>query len=90
MIIVDAMNHINTNRLEIDKNMTKPHEKTSKHLKYVKERNKKVHKMNKNMVSVLSNLSFAMCHAFIKVQLQMPPPIIMSESMFDYLASLNN
>ncbi len=90
MIIVDAMNHINTNRLEIDKNMTKPHEKTFKHLKYVKERNKKVHKMNKNMVSVLSNLSFAMCHAFIKVQLQMPPPIIISESMFDDLASLNS
>ncbi len=90
MIIVDAMNQINTNQLEIDKNMTKRHEKTFKHLKYVKKRSKKVHKMNKNMVSVLSNLSFAMYHAFIKVQLQMPPPIIMFESLSDDLASLNS
>jgi hypothetical protein len=87
---MDAMNHINTNQLEIDKNVTKPHEKTFKHLKYVKEINKKVHKMNKNMVSVLSKLNYAMYHAFIKVQLQMPPRIIMFESLSDDLALLNS
>jgi hypothetical protein len=34
-------------------------------LKYLKERDKKVHEASQNMVSVLSNMSVAMCHAFI-------------------------
>jgi hypothetical protein len=59
-------------RVAADKNMTKFHEKTYKlHLKYLKERDRKVYKMNKNMVSVLANLSFAMCQTFIKDQIQM-------------------
>lgn len=32
--------------------------------------------MNKNMVYVLSNLSMGMCHAFIKDQATMPPPMV--------------
>jgi hypothetical protein len=51
-IIMDAMDHINTNPFEIHKNKTKFHEMTFKHFKYLKERNKKVHKMNNNMVKV--------------------------------------
>jgi hypothetical protein len=63
-------------QLEIDKNRTKSREKTFKqHLKYLKERDKKPYKMNKNMVNVLTNLNFVMCHAFINYQTQMPPLI---------------
>jgi hypothetical protein len=32
--------------------------------------------MNKNTVYVLSNLNMAMCHAFIKDQTMMPPPMV--------------
>jgi hypothetical protein len=39
-------------------------------LKYFKERNKYIFKMN-NMVAVLSNLSTTMCHAFIFDKSQM-------------------
>jgi hypothetical protein len=53
LIIMDAMDHINTNQFEVDKNKTKFHEKTFKHFKYyLKEKDKKVHKMNNNMVRV--------------------------------------
>jgi len=34
-------------------------------LHYLKTRYKRVHQMNSNLVNVLSNLSTAMCHAFI-------------------------
>ncbi len=45
------MDRINTNQFEIHEN--KAHEKTFKHFKYyLKERDKKVHKMNNNMVRV--------------------------------------
>jgi len=44
LIIIDAMDHINTNQFQIDKNKTKSHEKTFKHFKYyLEERDKKVH-----------------------------------------------
>jgi hypothetical protein len=43
----------------------------------------KVHKMTKNMVSMLSNLSIAMCHAFIKDQNLLPLLI----NLFDYLSN---
>ncbi len=36
--------------------------------------------MTKNMVSMLSNLSVTMCHAFIKDYNMMPPPI----NLFNY------
>jgi hypothetical protein len=69
------------NSLEIDKNKTKFHEKTFKqHLKYLKERDKKLYTMNKNMVNVLTNISSMMYHACIKDQTQMPPPINSFES----------
>ncbi len=35
----------------------------------------KIHKTNQNMVNVLSNLSIAMCHAFICDKTFMPPPL---------------
>jgi hypothetical protein len=64
---VDAMDRINSIQLDIDKNITKMQEKTLKqHLKYLKEQGKKVHKVNKNIVNILSSLSMAMCHAQIK------------------------
>jgi hypothetical protein len=48
---MDAIDHINTNQFEIDKNKTKSHEKTFKHFKYyLKDRIKKVHELNNNMV----------------------------------------
>jgi hypothetical protein len=40
-------------------------------LKYLKEKNKKIFKMNNNMVIVLSNLRITMCHAFIGDEIQM-------------------
>ncbi len=49
---MDAMDHINTNQFEIDKNKTKSHEMTFKPFKYLTKEDKKVHKMNNNMVRV--------------------------------------
>jgi hypothetical protein len=46
--------------------------------------------MNKNVVSVLSNFNPTTCHAIIKNQLQMPPPINMFESSFNDLSLPNN
>ncbi len=90
-VIVNAMDHINIRQLEIDKNKTKFHDKTFKqHLKYLKEKDKKAYKMNKNMASVLINLSFVMYHAFIKDQTQMPLPINISKLSFDEQPLLNN
>jgi hypothetical protein len=40
------------------------------------------------MVRAWSNLKYVMCHAFIKEQSQMPPPI-MFKSSYDDLALLN-
>jgi len=39
--------------------------------------------MNKNKVNVLSNLSIAMCHVFIKDKAQMPSLVNLFESSFD-------
>jgi hypothetical protein len=46
--------------------------------------------MNKNMVNVLSSLNSTMCHAFIKDQSQMLPPINISKSFSNDLALPNN
>jgi hypothetical protein len=63
---------------------------TFKHFKYyLKEKDKKVHKINNNMVKVWSNLNYVICHAFIKEQSQTPPPIMLKSSSDD-LALLNN
>lgn len=60
---MDVMDHINLVQLDIDK--SKQHN-FEEHLGYLKERDRKAHKMTKNMVSVLSNLSVAMCYASSK------------------------
>jgi hypothetical protein len=36
--------------------------------------------MNKSLVTILSNLNMAMCHAFITNQTFMPPPIALLNS----------
>jgi len=88
---VTIVDFINISQLEIDKNKTKSCEKTFKHpFKYLKERDKKAYKMNKNMVSVLSSLNSTMCHALIKYQSQMLPPINISKSFSNDLALPNN
>jgi hypothetical protein len=46
--------------------------------------------MNKNVLSVLSNFNSITYHAFIKNQLQMPPPINMFEPSSNDLALPNN
>jgi hypothetical protein len=60
------MDHMNITHMEIEKKRMTVHGRTFKEcLKYLKERIKKVHKASQDMVSVLSNMSVAMCHAFI-------------------------
>jgi len=72
-VLVDAMDQINSTHIDLYKNMTKYTDNNFKeHLKYLKDKDKKTHKMNKQMVNVLSNLSITMCHAFIKDQSLMP------------------
>jgi hypothetical protein len=46
--------------------------------------------MSKNVVNVLANFNYAMCHVFIKDQIQMPPPINISRLSFDEHPLLNN
>ncbi len=47
-VLVDAMDQLNSIQLDIDKNITKMQEKTLKqYLKYLKEQNKKAHKIKK-------------------------------------------
>jgi hypothetical protein len=51
------------------------------HMQYPKTKDTKVHRMNKNLVTVLSNFNTTMCHTFITNQAtHMPPPI----TMFDF------
>jgi len=62
---MDAMDWIDLVQLNIDKNNTKYQDKKFKeHFKYLKEINKKTHKINKHMMNVLSNFIIVMCHAF--------------------------
>jgi hypothetical protein len=51
---------------------------------------KKAHKMNKQMVNVLSNLNTVMCHVFSKVQSLMPQKVNISYSNFDEQTMVNN
>jgi hypothetical protein len=91
MIFMDAMDYINTSQLEIDKNRTKFHKSIFKqHFKYLKERDKKTYKMNKSIVNVISNFNFAMCHVFIRDQLQMFLLINIFKSSSNDLALLKN
>jgi hypothetical protein len=45
--------------------------------------NKKVHKMGKNMVTILLNLNIIMCHAFIKDQSNTPPLLDILNCSYD-------
>jgi hypothetical protein len=72
-VLVDAMDQINSTHIDLYKNMTKYMDNNFKeHLTYLKDKDKKTHKMNKQMVNVLSNFSIMMCHVFIKDQSFMP------------------
>jgi hypothetical protein len=71
---MDAMDKINCTQLEIEQQCLGVHELTFKtHIRYLKAHGKKLYKMNKNMVNVLSNLNIILCHAFIKDLTFMPP-----------------
>ncbi len=63
------MDQIKSTHLDLYKNMIKYLDNNFKeHLKYLKDKDKKTHKMNKQMVNLLSNFNIAMCHDFIKFQ----------------------
>jgi hypothetical protein len=73
-ILMEAMKKINVMQLDGYNHTFK------EHLQFFKARNKKVNRMSKNLVTTLSNLSTAMCHAFITNQTFMPPPIALPKS----------
>jgi hypothetical protein len=59
-----AMDRMNITHVEVEEKRMIVHGRTFKEcFKYLKERDKKVHKASQNMVSVLFNMSVAMCHA---------------------------
>jgi len=60
-----------------DKRMTIQGRTFKECFEYLKEKNKKIHKASKNMVSVLFNMNAAMCHAFILDETNMPPLVNM-------------
>jgi hypothetical protein len=61
------MDKINCTQLKIKQRYLSYHELIFKsHIFYFKTRDKKFHKMNKNMVNVLSNLGTIIWHIFIK------------------------
>jgi hypothetical protein len=64
---MDATYKINCTQLEIEQQCLSAHECTFKaHIHYLKACGRKLYKMNKSMVNVLSNLNTTLCHAFIK------------------------
>ncbi len=68
-------------QLDINERHSKFHNHIFKEqLQYFKSKDKKVHKIIKNMVNVMSNLNTIMCHAFIKDQALMLPPIALLNS----------
>jgi hypothetical protein len=83
-IVMDTMDQINIIELDIDNNQTKFQEKTFKpHLKYLKEKDMKAYKMNKNVVNILSNFNYVFCHVFIKDQAQLLPLVNIFNSSFE-------
>jgi hypothetical protein len=65
---METLDNINT-KLKIEQYCAKVHKHNFKeHLQYFKVRNKKLYKVNKSMVMMLSNLSTTMCHTFLKDQ----------------------
>jgi hypothetical protein len=91
--MVEAMDHINATHIEIDNRWNIVHKCTFiEHLQYLEERNKKIHKANQNIANIFSNLSIAMCHAFIHDEKHLPPPmnfnlVSSGEEWFRYEAS---
>jgi hypothetical protein len=62
--------------LDIEQHSSNVQEHTFKeHLRYLKSRDKKIHKINQKKVNIFSNLSIVMCHAFIKEHAHMPPVV---------------
>lgn len=53
---------------------------SNQHLKYLKVKDQKAHRMTKSTIKVLANLRMAMCHAFKKDVVLIPPPITLSQS----------
>lgn len=79
--LLDAMDRINSTQQKLEKTKVRANIKmTKKHIEYLKARDKKILKMNKQMVNVLSNLSTTMCHAFIKDPTLIPAPVNLSQS----------
>jgi hypothetical protein len=71
--VLDVMNKINVIQQEAEQHRSKVQDRNFKeHLRYFKSRDKKVHKMSKSLVTMLSNLSIVMCHAFVKDQTLLP------------------
>ncbi len=67
--LVDVMEKISAMQLDIHNCNFK------EHMQYPKTKYKKVHKMNKNLVTILSNFSTTMCHAFITNRATHMPPL---------------
>jgi hypothetical protein len=66
-VLGNVMDKIKVIHLEIKECCSQFHNHTfKKQLHYLESKDNKVHKMNKNMVSMLSNLNTTMCHVFIK------------------------
>jgi len=64
---MDTMYKINCTQLEIEQQCLSVHECIFKaHIHYLNACGRKLYKMNKSMVNVLSNLNTTLCHAFIK------------------------
>jgi hypothetical protein len=73
-LLVDAMDKTNCIQLEIKQQHSSVHECSFKtHIYYFKTHDKKLHRMNKSMVNVLSIFNIIFCHAFIKDLTHMPP-----------------
>ncbi len=73
-MLVDAMDKTNCIQLEIKQQHSSAHECSFKtHIYYLKACDKKLHRMNKSMVNVLSTFNTIFCHVFIKDFTHMPP-----------------
>jgi len=73
-ILMEAMKKINVTQLD-------GYNRTFKEcLQFFKARDEKVNQMSKNLVTIFSNLSTFMRHAFITNQTFMPPPITLPKS----------
>lgn len=71
---MEAMKNINVTQLDGYNHTFK------EHLQFFKAQDKKVNWMSKILVTILSNLSTTMCHAFITHETFMSPPIALPKS----------